>query len=168
MSSPGKRPSATQRLRPSLLDRLIDDRPDTNVEGPMGEAQLIRELRQSVRRDLEQLLNTRVRANLWPEHLTELRTSLVNYGIPDFTASGVNAAQNPDVVLDAVAQAIRTFEPRLKEVRVSRVSGFQATDRTLKFRIDAVLQIDPLSDPVRFESTLEPNTGAIAVKGGGG
>lgn len=167
MSASPSRPGPFQRLRPSLLDRLIDDQPDSQSEAPVGEAQLIRELRQSVRRDLEQLLNTRTRPTSWSEQLQELDDSLVNYGIPDFTAADLNAAEHPEIIVEAIEKAIRTFEPRLKEVRVRLTGESRSTDRTLRFRIDAVLQVDPLADPVRFDSVLEPTTGIIEVKGGG-
>ena len=77
-----------QLLVPSVLDRLLDDHPEQRQELPKARHQVLRELKQSVRRDLENLLNTRWRCVSWPPNLDELELSLVNYGIPDFT--GVN------------------------------------------------------------------------------
>src|SRR5205823_6232808 len=112
------RPSGSQPLLPSILDRLIDDEPDLRVETPRTSAQVLRELKQSLRRDLEDLLNTRWRCVGWPESLNEIEDSLMNYGIPDFTASDLDAAQNPDVLLREIESCIRRFEPRLKNVRL--------------------------------------------------
>ena len=39
-------------------------------------------------------------------------------------------------------------------------------DRTLRFRIDALLRADPSPEPVIFDSTLEPATHQFAVAGG--
>ena len=46
-------------LRPSILDRLIDEEPDRAVEAPGTGEQKLGQLRSAVRRDLEALLNTR-------------------------------------------------------------------------------------------------------------
>ena len=73
---------ADQPLVPSVLDRLIDDEPTATREPPKSRGQVLRDLKQSVRRDLENLLNTRQRCKSWPENLSELEVSLVNYGFP--------------------------------------------------------------------------------------
>ena len=53
--------SEQQPLVPSVLDRLMDCEPDNPREAPKSRHQILRELKQSVRRDLENLLNTRWR-----------------------------------------------------------------------------------------------------------
>ena len=78
---------ADQPLLPSLLDRLIDEEPDDSREPPKSRSQLLRELKQSIRRDLENLLNTRQRCRSWPENFDELTVSLVSYGIPDMAGT---------------------------------------------------------------------------------
>lgn len=154
-----------QPLTPSVLDRLIDDEPDNSKEARRSQQQVLRELRQSVRRDLEDLLNTRYRCVSWPPDLSQLDDSLVNYGIPDFTAAGANAGEDSEWLLDAIEFAIRTFETRIRKVRVERVSDRSNVDRTLRFRIDAELFVDPIREPVRFDSLLEPSTGQFTVEG---
>src|SRR3954470_18006227 len=73
-----------QPLVPSVLDRLLDDAPETTTEPARSRAQLLRDLKQSVRRDLEDLLNTRRRHLDLPPGLAELDHSPLAYGIPDF------------------------------------------------------------------------------------
>jgi type VI secretion system protein ImpF len=51
-------------------------------------------------------------------------------------------------------------------VSVDLASSADTTDRTLRFRIDAVLRADPVPEPVVFDSTMEPSTGMFAVTGG--
>ena len=153
-------------LLPSVLDRLIDDAPELSTEPPKQSAQLLRELKQAVRRDLERLLNTRWRCVSWPPSLQELDYSVVNYGIPDFTSAHLRAAEDPDVLCAVIKSAIEHFEPRLKNVRVDPVENSQELDRTLRFRIDAVLTVEPIEDRVLFNSTVEPTTGNFHVEGG--
>ncbi len=54
-----RKPTTTQALTPSIFDRLLDYDPTQKVEPQANRSQVIRELRESVRRDLEFLLNTR-------------------------------------------------------------------------------------------------------------
>lgn len=152
----------------SILDRLLDDEPHnrTRAEPPKSQNQVLRELKHSVRRDLENLLNTRWRATVWPLKLSELQASLVNYGIPDFCGENFGA-QDPDELLYCIQFAIRHFEPRLKNVRVTFLENKkgESTDRTLKFRIDAILSVEPIRDRIAFDSSLEMTTGDIHVEG---
>lgn len=152
-------------LKPSVLDRLIDDEPDVNSETPRSQVQVLRELRQSVRRDLQNLLNTRYRCVAWPPNLNELNDSLVNYGIPDFTAAGYDAGEDATWLLGAIEYAIRTFEPRVRDVKVTPIRDSAQLSRVLRFRIDATLYVDPISEPVRFDSTMEAASGQFVVTG---
>ena len=121
----------------------------------------MRELKQSVRRDLESMLNTRRRLMPLPSDLPELGLSVINYGLPDFNSAHVRAAQETPSFLATVAEAIRRFEPRLTKVRVELINKPGATDRVLRFRIDAVLDVDPILDSVSFNSLFVPLRGAF-------
>ncbi|MDB5306039.1 MAG: iraD [Gemmataceae bacterium] len=156
-----------QPFTASVLDRLIDDDPDLTAEPARNRAQLLRELKQSVRRDLEDLLNTRRRNMLPPTGLKELATSLVAYGIPDFSGTGPVTAKERDAFCRVIETIIRQNEPRLVRVAVELAAAPEPGDRTLRFRIDALLRADPAPEPVVFDSTLEPATSQFAIKGGG-
>jgi type VI secretion system protein ImpF len=158
---------ADQPLVSSVLDRLLDDEPEVRREAPRSRHQLLRELKQSVRRDLENLLNTRRRCLGWPADLTELECSLVNYGIPDFLSGNMAASEGRQQLCEAIEQVIRTYESRFKTVKVQLLEGGDPLDRTLRFRIDALLRADPAPEPVVFDSAVEPGTGNIEVKGVG-
>ena len=82
-----------QLLLPSVLDRLIDDDPQVRHEAQRNRNQLLRDLKLAVRRDLENLLNTRVCCATWPRELTELQQSLVNYGIPDLSGASLGSSR---------------------------------------------------------------------------
>ena len=156
-----------QPLTPSVLDRLIDLEPGATREVPKSRTQVLSELKQSVRRDLENLLNTRWRATRISEDLEELELSLANYGIPDISGVSLSSAAERDNFRRVVERVIRHFEPRFKEVRVEMLEKSESLDRTLRFRIDALLYAEPVPEPVIFDSSLEPSTGSIEVRGAG-
>ena len=152
-----------QQLLPSVLDRLLDDEPDVAREVARNRSQVLRELKQSVRRDLENLLNTRFRCKGHPAHLDELEQSLVNYGIPDFTGANLGSAQDRERYRRVLEATIRTFEPRLKNVAIRFSDTGDQVERLLHFRIDAVLRAE--ESPVVYDTSLEPSTGTIEVMG---
>ena len=77
--------NAKSSLLPSIIDRLIEPRgeevTDTRMRG-----QTVRELEESVRRDLQELLNTRRSATEGCPDDTELSRSLLTFGLPELTA----------------------------------------------------------------------------------
>jgi type VI secretion system protein ImpF len=155
------------RLMPSVLDRLLGQEVPTQESLDRSRAQLFRQLKASLKRDLENLLNTRCRCGGYPKELTELETSLANYGIPDFTGASVASAGSREEFLRVVRDAIERFEPRLAQVKVSHIGDSkEPLDRVLRFRIEAVLMPDHEAEPVAFLSTLEPSSGRYRVDGG--
>jgi type VI secretion system protein ImpF len=150
-----KTPGPMDQLTPSLLDRLTDSQ--------TAPFQKLADLRKSVRRDLEMLLNTRWRCVQERDVPEALAGSLVNYGLPDFSGGNHQAAQDPRKVCEAVEESIRRFEPRLCEVHVRLIDETRAVDRTLRFQIEAVLRVEPWEERVRFNSVMEPTTGKVTV-----
>jgi len=154
-----------QPLEPSILDRLLDEDPSVSRDVPKPRHQLLNELRQSVRRDLENLLNTRCRVGKLPDDLKELPKSLVDYGLPDFRAVDVQGADGRQRLRAMIERVIRTYEPRFKTVQVQVLDNSDRLDRTLRFRVDAMLHAEPAPEPVVFDSALEPSTSRFEVKG---
>lgn len=140
-------------LMSSLLDRLIttDQRRDAA------------RLEESVRRDLENLLNTRWRCLNWPPNLEELEQSLVNYGIPDFTGASFNDPGSQRDLRRIIQSAIRRFEPRLGAIKVSVPERPDRRDRTVRFRIEAELGEGRHRTPIAFETALDPSTATFRV-----
>jgi type VI secretion system protein ImpF len=149
---------------PSMLDRLLDDEPHVSREAPKDDVKVLREIKDAVRRDLENLLNTRARCLSWPPALDELPASLVNYGVPDFTNAASRAVDDPATLCKAIEFAISQFEPRLRDVRVELLPSDIATERAVRFRIDATLYVEPVEDKVFYSSSLEPMSGNFEVK----
>ena len=148
----------------SLLDRLIDEEPERVSETPASQNQILSDLRLSIRRDLENLLNTRSPHFTIPEQYPELQKSVVNYGIPGLTGLDMESNKVRTRYIKEIEQVIRTFEPRFLEVKViANNSSFKA-DRTLSFRIEGLIQAYPAPEPVVFDSELEPSLGQFSIE----
>jgi type VI secretion system protein ImpF len=161
------RPDDRQLLVPSLLDRLLDDDPAVSHETARSRHQVLRDLKQSVRRDLENLLNTRHSFLSWAPALGELNQSLLNYGLADFTSANLAAAGEREAFCRTLQGILRRCEPRFKSVTVRLLSNAAPLDRTLRFRIDAMLRVEPAPEPIVFDSMLEPASATFSVKGVG-
>jgi type VI secretion system protein ImpF len=146
-----------QLLLPSLLDRLVDFDPDKIQELPASRAQRLRDLKLSVRRDLEYLLNTRVALREMPEDCEQIKTSVLNYGIPDFSGIAMGTRKQQENLRRRVEEAIERYETRFKRVRVELILDSEdARQRLIRFRIDGVLHAEPAPEPVAFDSYLSP------------
>jgi type VI secretion system protein ImpF len=156
--------SETLRAQMPLLDRLIDDAPDNLREAPLSAVDAEMALKQSVHRDLEALLNTRRRWRSWSPEFGELKTSLLAYGITDFASGAFNDPEQRDRLRGDVELAIRRFEPRLTEVRVTLVESPDTLDATLRLRIDAVLLTEPSPEPVAFDTLVDSATAEVQIK----
>jgi type VI secretion system protein ImpF len=150
-------PQAHDSLTPSLLERLRDQ--PTVASG----GQVLEKVRECIRNELEDLLNTRWRylSESGAKLSSALKQSLVDYGLPDFLGGNLQGAQDPKTVCEAIKASIERFEPRLKRVRVEAVAR-SAVDRTLSLRIEAELRVEPWHDRVQFNTVLEP-TGQVSL-----
>lgn len=153
-----------KKLLPSILDRLLDNEPTNQHEVDPGNHQKLKQLRDSVRRDLESLLNTRIRVTSPAEECIELEKSLLNYGLPDLATINITDIEKRKLFTSKMENILRNFEPRFKEVNVSYQDNSDNLDRTLRFRIDATLYADPSPEVVVFDSILEPVTRNISIK----
>ena len=99
-----------QGLMPSILDRLVD--PDSGGTGwrrGYGVEQMI----DAVRRDLEDLLNTRQSSGDLPEDFVEVHNSLISFGLPDLTSlNTISPHQREEIG--------RVLEARSEERRVGK------------------------------------------------
>lgn len=153
----------TRRLVSSVIERLLESATPDRESSLSSDGQDLRRLKQDVARDLENLLNTRRRCQLYPSALRELNESIVEYGIPDFTGLNMSVPTERERTRQEFERVIRRFEPRLKNVVVSVQTHEDRLDRTLRLRITGVLRIEPAGERVEFDSKLEPSTAAIAI-----
>lgn len=150
------------RVTPSLVDRLIDLEPRMSQEPPKSRSNSLRELKQSVRRDLEWLLNTRCHTMDFDEKLDEIKKSILYYGLPDFSGVSVKNYNEQKRLTIAIENAIKYFEPRFINLKVT-LEPMDNLDRQLKFHIEASLDIEPTPEPVAFDTILQLGSGDFAV-----
>lgn len=149
---------------PSILDRLLDNEPAVSKEPATSRIQDLRSLEGAVGRDLEALLNSRQETlEELPSEFVELNRSLLTYGLPDLTSLSLLSPDDRNRIRRSVEQAISVFEPRLQGVRVA-LEAPREHDRGLRFRIDALLRVDPAPEPVSFDAVLHLNTQQYEIK----
>ena len=149
----------------SVLDRLIDDEPKNSQEVPLTRAQSLRELKISLRRDLEWLLNSRQPVDAVPDSCPETRDSVFNYGLPDISSANLGSPRERQRLSRAIEYVLSVFEPRLANVRVALVSTSTEKIPQIRFAIEGMLRIDPAPEHVSFDTLLELSSGEYKVTG---
>jgi type VI secretion system protein ImpF len=96
----------------------------------------------------------------------ELERSIYNYGLPDFASMSADSASTPARLLRSIEREIELFEPRLKDVKISRDDSGKTKGRNLKFVIEATLRLDPHTERVEFDTVLEMHSGRFTLVGG--
>lgn len=151
-----------QNLQASILDRLIDLEPGVSREPVQYRFLSIGQAKISVARDLENLLNTKRSVLVPPTGCREVNSSLFVYGLQDFTSQNPKSPMVRQQLRQQIERVISRFEPRLKNVKVNLEMSSQS-ERNLRFRISALLVVDPVSEPVTFDTYLDVTRGAYAV-----
>lgn len=153
-----------RNVQQSLLDRLIDLDPHSAVEAPLTRQQSLRQLRASVKRQVEWILNTVRTIEEVPACCRELRKSLYFYGLPDITSITLNSSQDEQRLLHAIENAISQFETRLTRVRVTSYERMSKQRAAIQFHVEAFLMIDPAPERISFDTVLEVFRGSYEVK----
>ena len=122
------------------------------------------EIRNGIARDLESVLNTRSEgARLIPESFKEARASSLTYGILDFSSYSLTSPQDRDRIRRSLEQSISLHESRLTRVRVV-LDPQRESDRALRFRVDALLDLGVNNEKVRFDAVLQVATQVCSVR----
>lgn len=153
---------SSEVLRHSILDRLAE----TGGSGAAGDLRIgIEDLKLAVLRDIQWLLNTKRPLNLQFESFPESRSSILNFGIPDFTQFSAASGGDCSEVCSLIVEALRRFEPRLdpRTVSVDHLATEAFAGITAQFRIHGVLHVDPVRVPVTFDTQVEMDTGAVSM-----
>jgi type VI secretion system protein ImpF len=151
------------RINLSVLDRLVDFEPEAKAEPLPSRSKALRQVKLALKRDLEWLLNTR-RVLEVPDELPFVSDSILSYGLPDFTNLSVKSAEDQHDLTRALEATLKRFEPRLEDVVVT-VANASVLERAYRFKIEARLRIDPVPEPISFDTTLQLGSGNFAVKG---
>ncbi|HEU4388683.1 MAG TPA: type VI secretion system baseplate subunit TssE [Blastocatellia bacterium] len=144
---------------PLLFERLADSsrKPvGTRTSGVLDKDAL----RNSVKRELGRLLNTRcpIPIGRFP---VEGRTA-IDYGVPDFSSLSPRSTDDRNRIESILSHAVRTFEPRLRQVQVSVVEPL-ASERALSVKIDALLTVDSITERVSFPVLINSSDGMTEI-----
>jgi type VI secretion system protein ImpF len=154
---------AEQKLTVPLLDRLLDDNPEEKRESDRARHLLIHQLKESVRRDLEDLFNTRQCCIAPPESLEHIQHALHNYGLPDAATLNLSSQKARTDFCRTVEETIRRYEPRIKSAKVHTQSSFDPEDPSIRFRVEATLHALTADEVIVFDSALNPVTRSVTV-----
>jgi type VI secretion system lysozyme-like protein len=153
----GEGPRRGPAVRAPLFDRLFDRAPrdQNDVQHRILERDRVVE---SIGLELSRLLNTRCAGSM--EHLADEERTVINYGLPDFSALSPTTERDRERLARLIADAVRAFEPRLRNPIV-RVTPDQRESRVLRVVVDGMLVLDNLMEPVSFPLVIAQRGGAI-------
>lgn len=160
-----------ERLQPALLDRLRDDEPDKKQESLDERMISVRELHNSVIRDLGWLFNCENLASVADlGSYPETARSVVNYGISSLSGRAISSADVHGIE-QMVREAILNFEPRIipesLEVKVSADLKAMSHNR-LTFEIRGDLWAVPIPLEFLLLTEVDLETGEVSVSATGG
>ena len=142
---------------PGLFDRLMG-MPVIGATSATVSLMSIEELKDSVARDLEALLNTRT---VIPEELLkrypECGRSIVTYGLNDFAGRSLSSTDDRAYICQCLEKAIARHEPRLRNVKASLEVREDSINR-LNFAITALMVVSTSQEPVNFDAVLQPSS----------
>lgn len=132
----------------SLMERLSE-----SIEPPHTQASSLRLLKEAIRRDLEDLLNTRKPMN---SELAgrDARATVLGYGLEEFDNLLADSDAKLQAIQEAIQRCLAEFEPRLREVAVT-VQGGHLEKREIQLHIEAKLPLYPAIEVVFFDTVLD-------------
>ena len=141
-------------LHASILDKLIDLDPGTSSETQSNQSYSLRDIKSSVARDIEQLLNTKRDISYVPSTFKEVENSVFTFGLNDYSADNPGDTGFRKKILKDIRATLKKFEPRLKNVTV-RLGTVPEKKVALNFRISGLLVVDPIAEPVIFDTRFD-------------
>ena len=149
----GPSPKAIAAMQAELSDALRLY-PDPNSD----------RLKQAVARGMGALLNARsVGLGESIEQYPQARNSMIDYGITDLSSLSLLDPGDRAYLRDKIRITVQRHEPRLGHIAVS-LDAPAGTERMLRFRVDARLEVLPTRPPVRFDARLQLSSNACQVK----
>ncbi|MFK7997914.1 MAG: type VI secretion system baseplate subunit TssE [Granulosicoccus sp.] len=156
-----------ERLLPSLLDRLTDNRPsqlDESRDDRIGSEQ---SLRQSVLRDLEWLMNTvNLESVIDFESYPELSATVLNYGLPGVAGTSLEGRDFAEIE-KLIKRAIQAFEPRIlkNSLRVRLIPNAELENRSaVAFQIEGMLWGRQMPEALFLHTELDLELGDVKIK----
>jgi type VI secretion system protein ImpF len=150
-------------FEPTLFDKLF---PLERTPGQFTQKLRAEEFKDTVARDLEALLNTRmVYTDEMLAEFGECQRSILTYGLCDFSNKSLSSHDDRAFICASLKNAISRHESRLKDVKVTMKINNRATS-ILCFSISAILDVGSAHESVSFDAMLQPTTLQYAVNRG--
>ena len=156
-----------ERLQPALLDRLTDEEPDKDIEGPDKRVLTKSQIREAVLRDLVWLFNTtRLESGADLANAPNVRRSVVNFGLP--ALSGATASMLDPMDLErGIRDAILAFEPRIlpPSLRVQAIVSDTQLDQhnVISVQIEGHLWAQPVPLELLLRTEVDLETGKVEI-----
>ncbi|MEA3277954.1 MAG: type VI secretion system baseplate subunit TssE [Pseudomonadota bacterium] len=155
-----------ERLQPSLLDRLTDREPDKTQESRDKRVLSPRQLRKSVTRDLEWLLNASDLASVQDlSDYTQVIDSVINYGLPDLAGKNVSGLEVATLER-TLRRAILCFEPRILRHTLkirAVIDATQMSHNAIRFDIEGELWGQPMPQQLYLKTEVDLESGTFRV-----
>jgi type VI secretion system protein ImpF len=142
----------------SLVDRLSD-----LEQWPETRAASIAMYRESLKRDVEWLLNTRQPVIPELENFPATTASVLNYGLPDIHSFDSSEGKRHTDLTTALEKCIRTFEPRINQPHVF-LTRTDTLSRSLRFHIEGQIVFENMDEEIKLDAVLELISGEYEVK----
>jgi type VI secretion system lysozyme-like protein len=139
-----------------LFERLGNDASNDPGKPPPVRVYGRVELRESIRRELVRLLNTRCTAR------RDRNGTVIDYGIPDFSWMSASSADDRQLLAETLARKIASFEPRLREVRVT-IEPDASDVRCVVGSIEATLVVETIRESVSFPLAIRNKSGEAVL-----
>lgn len=150
------------RPRTTIVTQSLWDRLRENEELPASHSAAVRFLKESIRRDLEDLLNTRRPPAGEFGDYDLARSSVIHYGLEDLSSFYPSSSSSAHDIQQAVRRCIAEYEPRLVGVSVA-VENSDPSRHEIRLHIEATLPIHPSAETVSFDTMLDVASGIYSV-----
>jgi type VI secretion system protein ImpF len=171
------------RLNPTLLDKLLADHEIAGMQGaemeqleqkrdtlrsfsvPQGQRFTEKALRATVRRELAWLLNTtNFAAVIDLDPYPHIKTSVLNYGVPDLSGKSLNSRLIQQRARE-IRAAITAFEPRINAASLEvEVAERVERENAVTYVIQADITTAIRAIPVKFRTDIEADSAAATVR----
>ncbi|MGB3278296.1 MAG: type VI secretion system baseplate subunit TssE [Pseudorhodobacter sp.] len=156
----------TERLQPSLLDRLTDEDPTNPKESRDSRVIDLRRLREIIQRDLVWLLNTFDNSSLIDaERYPNATNSVLAYGVQE-VAGEYSTTARAGKIRTSIHRAIEKFEPRIIPGSLDvLLRDSESKGQTLvTFDIAADMWAQPLPMELYLRSEVDITTGELKLE----
>jgi type VI secretion system protein ImpF len=157
-----------QTVTQSLLERLIDRDLSLATDPVPTRAASVRQLKASLRRDLEWLLNTRRTPTPASSEFAQTEKSLFNFGLPDVTSLSWESSRDRARLSRLIEETVAIFEPRITGLKVVALESTGGAQHVLRFQIQGLLDMDPAPEHISFDTVLQLSSGEYQIRGDGG